>query len=262
MADTILIPKDTPDWQSLLSDVQASVSDAENYALATSSFTDRNGNTVKQGAKAWASDASSSATLAQNAETSVKNSKDAINRSIESQSSVDRLGSTLDDDIFALVDANDNVVGRINKKGLLQLAGLAGSVQGNLSFINLLLDGSVNGLGSTLKSSVGKGHYTVVDKNGDALLRIREDGELELAGLSSTVQTLVGQGHGDIYWSGSHPAQPHTSDNWRFWTFYEPGSLDTGEFRVFDGDGTDFPTQKMVRKPNRETSCDRCNCKK
>jgi len=105
MADTILIPKDTPDWQNLLSEVQASVSDAENYVLATSQFTDRNGNTVQQGAKAWASDAQTSAnnaaTSESNAATSESNAADSASDAEKHAQSTsgftDSNGTTFDD---------------------------------------------------------------------------------------------------------------------------------------------------------------------
>jgi hypothetical protein len=113
MADTILIPKDTPDWQNLLSDVQASVSDAENYALATSSFTDRNGNTVQQGAKAWASDAQTSANNAATSESNAQQSALTVQNTV--------LNEKGDDPLIAFRDSTGHDILRHLKSGDLEI---------------------------------------------------------------------------------------------------------------------------------------------
>jgi len=75
MADSILIPKDTPDWQSILTDTENArdaaqnaeniakdeASDAQKHAQKTGSFTDHDGNSFDKGAQGWANDAKQSA---------------------------------------------------------------------------------------------------------------------------------------------------------------------------------------------------------
>jgi len=149
MADTILIPKDTPDWQSLLSDVEDSVSDAEKYSLATSQFTDTSGNTYEKGAKGWAEDAKNAfkdkASNDDNEDLFVFTDEHGIRTAVQSLNgsfyltqegnkpkenpSVQKRIPNFDnsDDILRLFDANGNVITRMESDGGIRVPGITSS---------------------------------------------------------------------------------------------------------------------------------------
>lgn len=207
--------------RDLVTDFENARTDAENFASATGSFTDSDGNTFQKGAKGWSTDA-------KNARDTAQNVRDDV---------VSRYGQEGGDPLYILADENGDAFYIIRKDGEIEVVGINKTIQEKLRYLDNLI-------GSFLRKEGGGDLYVLADENGETVFRIDVSGQLFLSELEQSVQAALGQDgtyNSDFIWNGQYHAQPQLNTNWRFWTFDSNEDL-----RVFDGDGTDFGTERSV----------------
>ena len=101
-------------------------------------------------------------------------------------------------DLYSFVDSEGNIILRVGVDGSFHLAGLADSVQGELTKTNDRITDTVDGVLSELAESVNvisndEDLHTFTDSEGEVVARITSGGLLYVAGLSESIQDSIGE---------------------------------------------------------------------